>query len=144
MKTLRELQSATQQERFQEIFNWVTTSIENKVVLEMVKKALYGHPQDCTIPEIFIISELACKGYLGGGLDEALITLAKVTEVPKIKTYKNVNFTKRNYECTNIVFCQTDRQVDETKWVECNEKAIKLLGCEQLYIQADVRFFGFL
>lgn len=144
MKTLKELQSATQLERFQEILTWVTTSIENKVVLEMVKKALHGHEQDCNIPEMFIISELACKGYLGSGLDDALITLAKVTEVPKIKTYKNVNFTKRNYECTNIVFCQTDRQTDSTKWVVCDEKEIAKLGCSQLYIQGEVRFFGFL
>ena len=40
-----------------------------------------------------------------------------------MKTFKNINFTKRNYECTNIVFCQAENAPD-TNWVECEEKEI--------------------
>ena len=58
-------------------------------------------------------------------------------------TFKNTNFTKRNYECTNIVFCQSEIKPDDN-WVECDEIEIELSNCYQLYIQNDVRYFGYL
>ncbi len=60
-----------------------------------------------------------------------------------MKTFKNINFTKRNYECTNIVFCQAETAPDEN-WVECEEIEIELAKCDQLHKQADVRYFGYM
>ena len=60
-----------------------------------------------------------------------------------MKTFKNINFTKRNYECTNVVFCQAETTPD-TNWVECEEIEIELKKCDQLYKQGDVRYFGYL
>jgi len=60
-----------------------------------------------------------------------------------MKTFKNINFTKRNYETTNIVFCQAETAPNEN-WLECNELEIDLLNCKQLYKQGDVRYFGYL
>ena len=59
-----------------------------------------------------------------------------------MKTFKNINFTKRNYECTNVVFCQAENAPD-TNWVECEEIEIELKKCDQLYKQGDVRYFGY-
>ncbi len=63
-------------------------------------------------------------------------------------TYKNALFTKRNYDCTNIVFCQTegnpqvngDRQ--NMTWVETTEQIPA--GMTQLYLCDGVRYFGYL
>jgi hypothetical protein len=58
-----------------------------------------------------------------------------------MKTFKNKNFTKRNYECTNVVFCQAETAPD-ANWVECNENEIG--NCQQLWLQNGVRYFGYL
>jgi hypothetical protein len=60
-----------------------------------------------------------------------------------MKTFKNINFTKRNYECTNVVFCQAEKAPD-ANWVECKEVEIELLKCSQLYRQGDVIYFGYM
>ena len=60
-----------------------------------------------------------------------------------MKTFKNINFTERNYECTNIVFCQAENAPD-TNWVECEEKEIELLECKHLHVQGYVRYFGYM
>lgn len=60
-----------------------------------------------------------------------------------MKTFKNKNFKKRNYDCTNVVFCQTENTPD-ANWIECEEIDIELLGCYSLYIQDGVRYFGYL
>jgi len=60
-----------------------------------------------------------------------------------MKTYKNKNFTKRNYEMTNIVFCQGNIAPNDN-WVECEENEILLLKCNQLYKMDDMRYFGYL
>jgi len=58
-------------------------------------------------------------------------------------TFKNKNFTKRNYECTNVVFCQAVTAPNDN-WIECNESEIKAIGCYGLYVQDGVRYFGWL
>lgn len=58
-------------------------------------------------------------------------------------TFKNKNFIKRNYEATNIVFCQAKEAPGE-QWIECEESEIAEAKAEQLYMQADVRYFGYL
>ena len=60
-----------------------------------------------------------------------------------MKTFKNKNFKTRNYECTNIVFCQAET-APESKWIECNENEIELLKCKSLYIEDGVRYLGYL
>ena len=59
-----------------------------------------------------------------------------------MKTFKNSDFIK-NEDCTNIVFCQSEKSPSD-KWVECEESDIKEMNCNQLYIQAGVRYFGYL
>ena len=58
-----------------------------------------------------------------------------------MKTFKNKNFVKRDYECTNVVFCQSKSNPNESNWEECDESDI---NCEQLYIIENVRYFGYL
>lgn len=59
-------------------------------------------------------------------------------------TFKNANFTKRNYDCTNIVCCQAEAKptFGNQEWVECDESELK--GLTQLYMQAGARFFGYM
>ena len=57
-----------------------------------------------------------------------------------MKTFKNKNFTKRNYDCTNIVYCQSELAPNEN-WIECDETENKL---NHLYTQDGVRYFGYL
>jgi len=60
-----------------------------------------------------------------------------------MKTFKNKNFIKRNYECSNIVFCQSETAPNEN-WVECDELELKSTSCYQLWLQDGVRYFGWL
>ena len=55
-------------------------------------------------------------------------------------TFKNKNFTKRNYDCTNVVFCQAE-QAPNDNWIACDESEI---NCDQLYIMDNVRYFGWM
>jgi hypothetical protein len=57
------------------------------------------------------------------------------------KTYRNINFARRNYECTNIVACVADAAPGEN-WQECDETILR--GLTQLWIEKGVRYFGWL
>lgn len=57
-----------------------------------------------------------------------------------MKTFKNTSFKKRDYETTNIVFCQSEVAPKGT-WVECNESEI---NCDQLFIENNTRYYGYL
>lgn len=67
-----------------------------------------------------------------------------------MKTYRNLNFTKRNYECSNVVACQTalvpgadGRLPGSTAvWQESHESILN--GLESLWLQSDVRYYGWL
>ena len=57
-------------------------------------------------------------------------------------TFKNTNFTKRNYECTNVVFCQAETAPD-ANWVECEgatSMALHMFKVSHLYLTAVLRF----
>jgi hypothetical protein len=57
-----------------------------------------------------------------------------------MKTFKNKNFKKRDYETTNIVFCQSENAPNEN-WIEVDASENKL---NHLYTEAGVRYFGWL
>lgn len=65
-----------------------------------------------------------------------------------MKTFRNTSFTKRNYECTNIVMCQTDGdpkvQGDRQSiaWEETTQQIPA--GMVSLYVCNGVRYFGYL
>lgn len=57
-----------------------------------------------------------------------------------VKTFKNKHFVKRDYESTNVVFCEAEAAPNEN-WIECEPEENKL---DQLYIQGNVKYFGYL
>jgi len=62
-----------------------------------------------------------------------------------MKTYKNKNYTKRNYECTNIIFCETDNILNTENpeiWIEI--ESIDIANTTQLWQQNGVIYYGFL
>lgn len=63
------------------------------------------------------------------------------TKGKAMTTYRNANYTTRNYECTNVVACQSESHPGEN-WVECDESV--LVGLTQLEIVGGVRYFGHL
>lgn len=77
-----------------------------------------------------------CLSILG---DVSLCQQKQIT----MKTFKNINYKKRNQESTNIVFCQSV-SAPNTNWIECDEIEIELLKCNHLYTQDGVRYFGYL
>lgn len=58
-----------------------------------------------------------------------------------MKTFKNKNYKTRNYECTNVVACQSEVAPNEN-YIECNETVLN--GLTQLYTCDGVRYFGYL
>ena len=63
--------------------------------------------------------------------------------VKDMKTFKNTKFTTRDYEATQVVFCQAETAPNEF-WVECSELEIYRKNCTQLYKAGDQTFFGYL
>lgn len=63
-------------------------------------------------------------------------------------TFRNANFTKRNYECTNVVCCQAPSIQDakeaspNANWIECGAEEVAKL--QALWRQGSVKFFGWL
>lgn len=66
------------------------------------------------------------------------------------KFFKNANFTRRNYECTNIVGCEAaslelaQQAMPNAKLVECKESELARMNLSQLWIQGGVRILGWL
>ena len=70
--------------------------------------------------------------------------------------FKNKNFTKRDYECTNVVFVESETGTapminsmgyditDNSCWVECNPNDINKMGCTQLVKIDTFRFYGYM
>ena len=58
-------------------------------------------------------------------------------------TYKNKNYKTRSYDCSNVVFCETEKNMDEN-WIECSKSEIYKLNCTQLYIQDNIKYYGYL
>lgn len=58
-------------------------------------------------------------------------------------TFKNKNFTKRDYEATNIVACVADDApaTPDNRWIETD---MDISNLSHLWTQADVRFYGYL
>lgn len=55
--------------------------------------------------------------------------------------YKNKNFTKRDYECTNIVACVGASAPNEN-YVEADENI--LYGLNHVFTQNGVQYYGYL
>jgi hypothetical protein len=60
-----------------------------------------------------------------------------------MKTFKNIRFTKRDYEGTNIVFCKSFTAPNEN-WIQCNESEILKMKCSRLHTCNDVTYYGYL
>lgn len=58
-----------------------------------------------------------------------------------LKPYRNVNFKKRDPECTNIVGCMAE-DAPNANYKPCDASEIK--GLQQLWIEDGVRYFGYL
>ena len=58
-----------------------------------------------------------------------------------MKTFRNSLFTKRDYECTNLVACQAEAAPGE-HWIECDASVLE--GLTHLYSERGVRFYGWL
>lgn len=57
------------------------------------------------------------------------------------KTYRNINFTKRNYDCMNIVAC-VSHKAPNSNYVE-DDKLI-LNGLDEIFRENGVQYYGFL
>jgi hypothetical protein len=58
-----------------------------------------------------------------------------------MNTYKNKNYTSRNYECTNIVCCEAS-EAPNANWVACDGSELDNLS--QLYLENGIRYYGYL
>lgn len=56
-----------------------------------------------------------------------------------MKTFKNKNFVKRNYECTNVIFC-IGKEAPNDNWVETEESIPK--NMQSLWTENGVQFYG--
>lgn len=58
-----------------------------------------------------------------------------------MNTYRNVNFTRRDYDCTNIVACVAESAPDENYALA---DASILIGLTHLQTVNCVRYYGYL
>ena len=62
-----------------------------------------------------------------------------------MKTFRNGSFTKRDYDCSNIVACQTeDGEYPKIPGNWILDMDFDLSGLTKLYICANTRVFGYL
>lgn len=64
-----------------------------------------------------------------------------------MKTFRNANFTTRDYECSNIVACIGETAPTTGNWVEIEcelEAEIFVEKLQRLYIENGRRFLGYL
>jgi hypothetical protein len=82
MKTLTELKNLTKEERFLDIFTFVTTGLKNSTSVDIIKKALRGFQDEEVLNwnEAFIISELSCKCDISVSQIECLVGMCKVNQ----------------------------------------------------------------
>jgi hypothetical protein len=61
-------------------------------------------------------------------------------------TFRNKNWTKRNYECTNVVACEAE-VAPAGNWVPVDQAYVEAIlnrgGC-QSWLAAGVRYYGWL
>lgn len=58
-----------------------------------------------------------------------------------MKTFKNINYTERDYECTNYVACVASSAPD-SNWEPCEDSILN--GLSLLFSQAGVQYWGYL
>jgi hypothetical protein len=56
-------------------------------------------------------------------------------------TYRNVHFTRRDYETTNVVACQAE-VAPNANYVACDDTILR--GLTKLWIERGVQYFGYL
>ena len=57
--------------------------------------------------------------------------------------YKNINYKTRDYECTNIVACEAlGEEGPREGFAVCSASVLD--GLQSLYIENNVRYYGFL
>lgn len=65
-----------------------------------------------------------------------------------MQIFRNKNYTKRDYECTNIVSCMADSiPTDGIEWIPTTHEELNSLlrsPVQMLYIQAGVYYYGYL
>ena len=60
-----------------------------------------------------------------------------------MKTFKNIHYTKRDYECTNVVYATGNNAPSDTEnWIETTEEIPPTMS--KLWIEGGVQFYGFL
>ena len=60
--------------------------------------------------------------------------------------FRNKNFTKRDYECTNVVACLADSAPDEN-WIPTSHEELNAMlrsPLQSLYIEKNVQYYGYL
>lgn len=57
------------------------------------------------------------------------------------RVFKNLNFTKRDYELTNVVACVADKAPNEN-YKEC--EASELNGLDKLWKEGNVQYYGYI
>jgi hypothetical protein len=61
-----------------------------------------------------------------------------------MKTYKNSNF-KRDYECTNVKFIQSNQKPEGDMWEECNAQELTESNCMHLWSsEGNGKLYGYM
>ena len=61
-----------------------------------------------------------------------------------MKTFKNIFYTKRDYEATNIICCQGEFKPEKftNMWRECDESELDKLT--RLYTENNITYYGYM
>ncbi len=60
-----------------------------------------------------------------------------------MKTYRNIHYTTRDYECTNVLFCIAPA-APSPDWVECSIIEMERANVIRLYRIDDAIYYGYL
>ena len=63
------------------------------------------------------------------------------TKGHEMNTFKNRNYTKRDYECTNIVCCESETAPNDN-WIECDKSELTKLS--RLHREGETIYYGYM
>ncbi len=58
-----------------------------------------------------------------------------------MKTFKNKNYFKRDYECTNVIACVAEKAPNDN-YIECD--AFEIEHLKKLYTENGITYYGYL
>lgn len=117
----------------------------------MVEEQLNGYIKlGCTLQQAVLQVKAIRLGNWDSIIDRVAANYQKspTKSNSNMKVFRNKAYMERDYECTNVIYCESEENPDPAKWVEEHESTIRHFvnnhAGTHLYTQAGARYYGYM